>query len=90
MGERYFWIDALCIDQADSAHKAFLVSKMEVVYRHAFAVVITADSDHADAGLHRLRTTGIPDETIAFVQDNQLTQLCPTRMSMVAALKEST
>ena len=46
---RYFWIDALCINQNDSAEKSFQVRKMGNIFSNALNVVIWLGSEETDS-----------------------------------------
>lgn len=54
LGERYLWVDRLCIIQ-DSAHKASQVENMGKVYGAAILTIVAADGIDANAGLKGLR-----------------------------------
>src|SRR5262249_26029193 len=40
MGERYIWIDALCIDQADEATKSHVIANMHLTYMGATFTIV--------------------------------------------------
>lgn len=40
LGERYLWIDALCIVQDDSVQIEHHIPRMDIIYRNAFANII--------------------------------------------------
>lgn len=54
LGERYLWVDSICIDQTSNIEKGVLISHMDAIYRNAYVAIIAA-GNHADAGLDRLR-----------------------------------
>lgn len=56
LGERYLWVDWLCIDQADAAAKALLISHMDAIYQSACFTIVAAAGIDADAGLPGLFT----------------------------------
>lgn len=51
IGERYLWVDALCIVQDDFNELAEQTSKMDLVYARALATIIVATGASAAAGL---------------------------------------
>ena len=57
LGERYVWIDSLCIVQDDPEERHSLIANMDAVYGNAVLTVNAADGRDADAGLSGLPTT---------------------------------
>ena len=55
VGERYIWIDALCIDQRDAEMKATVIGNMHLIYMGATFTLITIAGGSADAGLPGVR-----------------------------------
>jgi hypothetical protein len=51
LGERYLWVDALCIVQDDNDVRYSLIHNMHAVYANATVTIVAADSADADAGL---------------------------------------
>ena len=51
IGERYLWVDSLCIVQDDEDLKHDQISRMNIIFASAFAVIVAAHGDNADAGL---------------------------------------
>lgn len=60
LGERYIWIDALCIVQDDSAEVDHVISRMNLIYQGAYLTIIAAAGDDANAGLPGLRPESRP------------------------------
>lgn len=56
IGERYLWIDALCIDQQDPEDKALVISQMAAIYENALLTIVAADGNGADEGLSRFHS----------------------------------
>jgi hypothetical protein len=55
LGERYPWVDSLCIVQDDAAHKHRDIWRMDIVYMMAFVTVVAAHRQNADASLPGIR-----------------------------------
>lgn len=50
LGQRYIWIDCVCILQ-DEAFKSRIIHKMDLVYGNAFMTLIAASGSDSDSGL---------------------------------------
>ncbi|KAI0154189.1 heterokaryon incompatibility protein-domain-containing protein [Xylariaceae sp. FL1272] len=55
LGERYLWIDALCIIQDDMKELRAFISRMDLIYGGAILTIIAAAGVDASAGLPGLR-----------------------------------
>ena len=55
LGERYIWIDSLCIVQDDELDKAKYLSVMDAVYAHAILTIVNAASGDTSSGLPGIR-----------------------------------
>jgi Heterokaryon incompatibility protein (HET) len=64
LGERYLWVDALCIVQDDEENKTRQIANMDVVYGKAFATVVAIHGASADAGLPGVRPGTRPPQRI--------------------------
>jgi len=51
LGEKYIWIDSLCIIQDDWDIKSKIIHKMNLVYENAFLTIIAASGTDANTGL---------------------------------------
>ncbi|KAF2101845.1 HET-domain-containing protein [Rhizodiscina lignyota] len=51
LGERYLWIDSLCIVQDDDEDKNALIPFMDMIYDRAFLTVVAATGQSSEAGL---------------------------------------
>lgn len=51
IGERYLWVDTLCLIQDDDNDKIPGIKHMDVVFGQAFCTIIAAGGDDANAGL---------------------------------------
>jgi hypothetical protein len=58
LGERYVWIDSLCIVQDDYDMKNIELPKMSEIYATACLTLIAAQGPHADSGLPGFNFTG--------------------------------
>ena len=54
LGERYLWVDRLCIIQDDLDTKQDLLNAMGSIYANAYFTIVAADGHHADHGLRGL------------------------------------
>jgi hypothetical protein len=59
LGERYLWIDRLCIVQDDYATKHHQLSSMGEIYAGAFFTLVAAQNDEAALGLYGPRRMSI-------------------------------
>ncbi|KAF2106701.1 heterokaryon incompatibility, partial [Lophiotrema nucula] len=44
MGEKYLWVDCLCIEQDNTVQKHFQISRMDIVYSRALATIVALSS----------------------------------------------
>ncbi|KAK0624300.1 heterokaryon incompatibility protein-domain-containing protein, partial [Immersiella caudata] len=51
IGERYLWVDRLCIVQDDGEAKMTAIRQMDVIYENAVMTIVAAEGDGAGAGL---------------------------------------
>ncbi|KAI0423736.1 HET-domain-containing protein [Xylaria sp. FL1042] len=54
LGERYLWVDSLCIVQ-DDVQKMVDIANMHSIYAQASITIVAADGDNADDGLRGLQ-----------------------------------
>jgi tetratricopeptide (TPR) repeat protein len=62
LGERYLWVDSLCIVQDDADHKYRDIRNMDIVYGRAFATIAAVHGADADAGLPGVRPNTRPPQ----------------------------
>ena len=51
LGERYLWVDSLCIIQDNNQDKADQITAMDVIYESALLTIAATSGDSVDAGL---------------------------------------
>src|SRR5206468_126482 len=51
LGERYLWVDSLCIIQDDPEHRKKQIEHMYIIYHRAYLTIIAAGGDDCDAGI---------------------------------------
>lgn len=51
LGEKYLWVDCLCIRQDDEADKGKFIPQMDLIYGFALVTIVAASGVDADAGL---------------------------------------
>jgi hypothetical protein len=64
LGERYLWVDSLCIVQDDDADKAEFITRMDLIYSQALLTIVAAAGSDANAGLPGMRN-GTRDEQVS-------------------------
>lgn len=67
IGERYLWVDRLCIVQDDAAQKAKAISKMADIYLGATLVLVAAAGEDANAGLPGVESHPRTDISMEFM-----------------------
>lgn len=67
LGERYLWVDALCIVQDDAKRKMQDMAQMDVIYSRAFATVVALHGASADAGLPGVRPGTRPPQPVEWL-----------------------
>jgi hypothetical protein len=59
VGERYLWVDSLCINQNDPKDLKRMLARMFLIYRNAAFTIIAASGQDANAGLPRVRPCAV-------------------------------
>ena len=81
VGERYLWVDSLCIIQDDANLKHHQILNMDVIYHQAFAVIVAAYGSDVHAGLPGVRAgSRRRTQHVEIVQGIKLanTRACPS------------
>ena len=55
LGEKYLWIDLLCIDQINPAKKKVQISQMNIIYSHAVFTIVALARSNVHRGLPGVR-----------------------------------
>ena len=71
LGERYLWVDSLCIDLSDNTHKASQISKMSSIYQGALLTIVATSGSSVREGLPRLGSTKAMLPQLACVVDGK-------------------
>lgn len=58
IGERYLWVDTLCIIQDDEMSKKMYINRMDIVYHCALLTVIAMEGSDSNTGLSRMHAEG--------------------------------
>lgn len=76
LGERYLWVDRLCITQDDESDMAEQVPKMDLIYAGALLTIIVAIGEDATSGLPGLRegSRSVRQRTVRVAEDLFLMQ----------------
>ncbi|KAG6329842.1 hypothetical protein ID866_9248 [Astraeus odoratus] len=84
LGERYLWIDALCIIQDSDEDKADQIHIMDLIYSKATFTVFAAGGDSARAGLPGMSAgTRTPEQHVQVVQGLHLALPLPTLREVI-------
>ena len=70
IGERYLWIDQLCIVQDNIQHKTYLISNMDRIYKGALCTIVAADSNVHSVGLSGFRPKSRNYDPVSGTIDN--------------------
>lgn len=60
LGERYLWVDALCIVQDDESQKHRELARMGAIYANASVTIMAVQGEHANCGLRGFRGISEP------------------------------
>jgi hypothetical protein len=78
LGERYLWVDSLCIVQDDPVQQKQQIDIMDLIYTSATITLVAAAGDRADTGLPGVSTRRreVTRQTIT-IQDMDVSNLLP-------------
>ncbi len=51
IGERYLWVDALCIQQDNPRELREMIRNMDQVFKNSILTIVAESGEHADEGL---------------------------------------
>ena len=89
MGEKFLWVDALCILQGDAVETTEAFGSMDTVYGNAIATIVAAQGDSANAGLAGVKSKYLPEIPESPAHQRHLHQrsaVVKDSMSLVAPL----
>jgi hypothetical protein len=84
LGERYLWVDVLCIiqdDTEDNSDKRIQMERMCTIYTNAILTIIAGEGKDADAGLSRVNDYAgppFPTHCFANIHSSFATNIHPT------------
>lgn len=85
LGERYLWVDVLCIIQDDEKSKALFISQMDIVYHHALLTIVAMSGQDANSGLPGLRPFTRPQQLCKEVDGSVFLATLPGLRSSASA-----
>ena len=89
VGERYLWVDALCIDQFDDRDKEANIAAMSAIYNNGICTIIAADGSDSRNGLQRLRASGGGAERpVRVATADGTVQMLPARIAVEDVLTD--
>ncbi|KAK3671313.1 hypothetical protein LTR78_008773 [Recurvomyces mirabilis] len=94
MGERYLWVDALCILQEPCTESQAQIDQMDSVYGSALCTITAAAGTHADAGFAGVRIevsgSGVDSRSNSSRQVVQLTAPAKNNITIIAPSQPET
>lgn len=70
IGERYLWVDALCIIQDDPVSRTVQLAQMGLIYASATFTIVAASGDNADCGLPGVgKNARVVDQKLVHLRD---------------------
>ncbi|KAJ8061209.1 hypothetical protein OCU04_010282 [Sclerotinia nivalis] len=79
LGERYLWVDALCIKQDDESDRAAQIPLMSKVYGSALCTIVAGSGSNAWAGLNGVGAESIPRSPKQYFAEIQNLHLVTTQ-----------
>lgn len=90
LGERYLWVDKICINQFDAEEKATVISEMSAIYGTANLNIVAAAGSDAESGLSGVRSGSRLEEVLTtFTNGRSIISLLPHRPTLEQILKDS-
>lgn len=90
LGERYIWVDSICIDQSNPEDKHALVSCMNRIYESARLTIVAAGGNDTDVGLPGLSPDSRAAEIVTNIPANgDIVQLALGRPSLHALVENT-
>jgi hypothetical protein len=88
LGERYLWVDLVCINQNDPEDFKTQISQMNIIYKNAVCTIVALYGVNAEAGL-----PGVSDasrsRTESLVKINAKNIVCGPHIDFLSAIKSS-
>jgi hypothetical protein len=77
LGEKFIWVDSLCIIQDDASDKLSFIPNMDSIYGYALITIVAASGTDAHSGLPGARSLTPRQERVPFVINGvQLLETC--------------
>jgi hypothetical protein len=90
LGERYLWVDSLCIEQDNPTHKHNQISQMDIIYRRSLMTIIALSSNKSSDALPGVFSRSIrPIESTEIIRGVQITSSCDISSAIVHNVYES-
>lgn len=89
LGQRYLWVDAICINQACPEDRAFQITRMNSIYESALLTIVAAAGEDADAGLPGVHAAMSIDSLIEFETGKGRLALAYARPSLADQIRAS-
>jgi hypothetical protein len=68
LGQRFLFVDSLCIDQRNSTRKLQQIKLMSIIYKGAWATIVALSGECAESGLPRVNMCEKTDSGVVFPQ----------------------
>lgn len=79
LGQRYLWVDSICISQSNENQLLQQIGIMSIIYQGAYATIVAFSGNSADGGLPRVGNTGTQYRQLSCeINGTQLVSFGPT------------